>query len=259
MGSQIVTEIDLSALYRHRFAPDNQEMKKQVWETLCRDFFQTIVGDHKVVVDIACGYGEFINAISADKKYGIDLNPDSKSHLNKDVTFFCVPANNIPFDAGTADVAFASNFLEHLKTKEECDAVLNEVKRILKPGGKFIILGPNIRYLADKYWDFYDHHLPLSHLSLEEGLIHAGYKIDRIIPRFLPYTAINTKLPTHPAFVALYLKVPLVDRILRLVPLIRPANRFRVRPHDGLYSCADLCFRRIGSPCQDGILSLPHR
>ena len=31
-------------------------------------------------------------------------------------------------------------------------------------------MGPNIRYLAAEYWDFYDHYLPLSHLSLEEGL-----------------------------------------------------------------------------------------
>ena len=41
-------------------------------------------------------------------------------------------------------------------------------------------MGPNIRYLADRYWDFYDHHLALSHLSLEEGLVQAGYRVDRV-------------------------------------------------------------------------------
>jgi ubiquinone/menaquinone biosynthesis C-methylase UbiE len=209
-----VSETDLSALYRNRFVVDQQETKRKIWETLCRGFFQEIVGDHKTVVDIACGYGEFINSISGDQKYGIDLNPDSKSYLDKDVQFFCVPANNIPMEANSVNVAFASNFLEHLRTKEECNEVLKEVRRILKPGGKFVILGPNIRYLADKYWDFYDHHLALSHLSLEEGLTLAEYKIERVIPRFLPYTAVKTRLPTHPALVGLYLRVPFVWRIL---------------------------------------------
>jgi SAM-dependent methyltransferase len=208
-----VTETDLSALYRHRFVADQQETKGKIWETLCRDFFQELVGEHKIVVDIACGYGEFINAISADRKYGIDLNPDAKLYLDQDVKYFCVPANSVPLEANSTDVAFASNFLEHLRTKEECNEVFKEIKRILRPNGKFIILGPNIRYLADKYWDFYDHHLPLSHLSLQEGLIQAGYKIERVIPRFLPYTAVRTRLPTHPALVALYLKAPFVWNI----------------------------------------------
>jgi SAM-dependent methyltransferase len=209
-----MAETNLTELYRNRFVADNQEAKRKIWEILCHDFFQNIVGDDKIVIDIACGYGEFINSISARKKYGIDLNRDAEKYLRSDVKYFCVPANSIPLDANSVDVAFASNFLEHLHTKEECNEVFNEIRRILKPQGTFIILGPNIRYLADKYWDFYDHHLPLSHLSLEEGLIQANYKIDRIIPRFLPYTAVRTSLPTHPSFVALYLKLPFIWKIM---------------------------------------------
>lgn len=75
-------------------------------------------------------------------------------------------------------------------------------------------MGPNIRYLADKYWDFYDHHLPLSHLSLEEGLAQTGYVVTQIIPRFLPYTAVRTKLPQRPSLVALYLKIPTVWKLM---------------------------------------------
>jgi hypothetical protein len=74
-------------------------------------------------------------------------------------------------------------------------------------------MGPNIRYLAAEYWDFYDHYLPLSHLSLEEGLIQAGYDVHQIIPRFLPYTT-RSILPQHPMLIQLYLKLPIVWRIL---------------------------------------------
>ena len=144
-----------------------------------------------------CGYGEFINNIKAKKKYAIDLNPDARQFLDPEIEFCLAPANAISqLGNDIVDVVFTSNFLEHLKTKEECDAVLAEVLRILRPGGRFVIMGPNIRYLAAEYWDFYDHYLPLSHLSLEEGLVQAGYEVETIVPRFLPYTT-RSALPQH--------------------------------------------------------------
>jgi len=105
-----------------------------------------------------------------------------------------------------------SNFLEHLRTRDECDRVFAEVRRILRPGGCFVIMGPNIRYLAAEYWDFYDHYLPLSHLSLEEGLVQADYEIERLVPRFLSYTT-RSRLSQLPSIVALYRAVPFAWRI----------------------------------------------
>lgn len=205
---------DLAALYRFRFRESDRPRKMQIWKTLCERFFQPLIGHEQVVADLACGYGEFINNIKAKKKYAIDLNPDAPKFLDSDVQFCHSPADQIAGIASSElDVVFTSNFLEHLKTKEECDKVLAEILRILKPGGRFIIMGPNIRYLAAEYWDFYDHYLPLSHLSLEEGLVQAGYEIESITPRFLPYTT-RSALPQHPALIALYLKVPIAWRIL---------------------------------------------
>ena len=205
---------DLAALYRFRFRESDREKKMQIWKVLCEHYFQGLIGEGKVVVDLACGYGEFINNIKAAKKYGIDLNPDAPKFVQPDVQFCACRADKIdPIASDSVDVVFTSNFLEHLKTKEECDAVLVEVRRILKPRGRFVIMGPNIRYLAAEYWDFYDHYLPLSHLSLEEGLVQAGYEIESITARFLPYTT-RSSLPQHPALIALYLKLPMAWRIL---------------------------------------------
>jgi SAM-dependent methyltransferase len=205
--------MDLAALYKHRFAPEDRPRKIRIWNVLCSQFFQPIVGKDKIVLDLACGYGEFINAITAREKYAVDLNPDAANYVNEGIKLFKAPATAIPLPNEAIDVVFTSNFLEHLRTKDECDQVFAEVKRILKPRSRFIIMGPNIRYLADRYWDYYDHHLPLSHLSLEEGLLQAGYGVELNIPKFLPYTAKST-LPSHPALVALYLKVPLAWRIM---------------------------------------------
>jgi SAM-dependent methyltransferase len=205
---------NLAALYRFRFRESERAQKMLIWKTLCEHYFQRLVGNDQIVLDLACGYGEFINNIKGKKKYAVDLNPDAPKYLGSDVEFRFARADKIEgISENAIDVVFASNFLEHLKTKEECDAVLGEVRRILKTGGRFVIMGPNIRYLAAEYWDFYDHYLPLSHLSLEEGLVQAGYEVTTIIPRFLPYTT-RSALPQHPLLVALYLKVPLVWRIL---------------------------------------------
>jgi SAM-dependent methyltransferase len=205
---------DLAALYRFRFRESERAQKMIIWKTLCENYFQRLIGDDRIVLDLASGYGEFINNIKAKKKYAVDLNPDAPKYLGSDIEFHSSRADNIDGIANDSiDVVFTSNFLEHLKTKEECDAVLAEVRRILTPGGRFVIMGPNIRYLAAEYWDFYDHYLPLSHLSLEEGLVQAGYDVTMIIPRFLPYTT-RSALPQHPLLIALYLKVPLAWRIL---------------------------------------------
>lgn len=216
--------MDLAALYKHRFSTEDRIKKMRVWEVLCGQFFQNIVGEDKVVLDLACGYGEFINSIKAKAKYAVDINTDVSKYLNEDIQLFNAAATEIPLPAGAVDVAFTSNFLEHLRSKEECDRVFAEIRRILKPNGCFVIMGPNIRYLSDRYWDFYDHHLPLSHLSLEEGLVQAGYGIELVIPKFLPYTS-KSALPKHPFLVAAYLKFPFAWRILGRQFLVVASNR----------------------------------
>jgi SAM-dependent methyltransferase len=205
---------DLSKLYRFRFRERDRRAEMRIWKVLCERFFQPLIGEGRVVLDLACGNGGFINNIRAAKKYAVDLNPDARESLAANVAFFLAQADKIsPIADGAVDLVFTSNFLEHLRTKDECDRVLAEVRRILRPGGRFVIMGPNIRYLAAQYWDFYDHCLPLSHLSLEEGLVQADYEIDRIIPRFLPYTT-RSRLPQHPFLIACYLKAPLAWRLM---------------------------------------------
>jgi SAM-dependent methyltransferase len=205
---------DLEILYESRFANTGLEKRKRVWKILCEKFFQQYVPPQSSVLDLACGYGEFINHIQASKKFGVDLNTGAPSHLAPNVDFTLTPAHNLAhIKDDSIDRVFTSNFLEHLPTKADCDKVLKEVRRILKPGGKFMILGPNIRYAYKEYWDYYDHYLPLSHLSLVEGLMLAGYKPEVVVDRFLPYT-MNNSTPTADWLILLYLQIPLAWKFL---------------------------------------------
>ena len=205
---------DLSSIYKSRFSNTGLDKRKRVWKILCEDFFQRQVPPQSSVLDLACGYGEFINNIKAEKKYGVDLNPDASSHLSPEVNFKLTPAYDLShIDDNSLDRVFTSNFLEHLPDKAACDTVLKEVRRTLKPGGKFMILGPNIRYAYKEYWDYYDHYLALSHLSLVEGLLLGGYTPETVIDRFLPYTMNNSR-PTADWMIRMYLQIPLAWKIL---------------------------------------------
>ncbi len=204
----------LSTLYRKRFGDTGLVRRQAVWKTLCDAWFSKLIPPESAVLDVACGYGEFINNIRAREKYAVDLNPDTAGRLDHDVRFTHAAATDLSMlPAATIDVAFSSNFLEHLRSKEEIDLVLAGVRRVLKPGGRFILMGPNIKYCARSYWDFYDHHTALSHLSLGEGLCAAGYRIERSIAQFLPPT-MQGATPTAPALIRLYLALPLAWKFM---------------------------------------------
>jgi SAM-dependent methyltransferase len=154
----------LATLYRHRFSDAELQSKNQIWRVLCQDFFQKYIRTDDVILDLGCGYGEFINNIIAGKKHGLDLNPDTPQYLSGDVEFHDTSAASLSkvASANYFDVVFTSNFLEHLPDKVTLSRVFVEVYSVLRPGGLFLLLGPNLRCVGGAYWDFFDHHLPLT-------------------------------------------------------------------------------------------------
>lgn len=111
-----------------------------------------------------------------------------------------------------------SNFLEHLPDKRTLLSVLEECANALNPGGKVIILQPNIRYVGVKYWDYIDHHIALTEQSLIEALEVSGFTVRELIPNFFFYTAksrvgkISNMFSTK-FIVSSYLKVSLLWKI----------------------------------------------
>ena len=144
--------VSVSRIYAARFTDTGLEKRTRVWKVLCSSFFQELVQEDSAILDLACGYGEFINNINAREKLAVDLNPDSEKYLNRDVTFFNTPATDLrQIPNSSVDTVFTSNFLEHLPTKKDCTRVLQNVFNVLRPSGTFIVLGPNIRYAYAEY------------------------------------------------------------------------------------------------------------
>lgn len=204
-----MAEIDL--IYQRRFGEDIK-FRKEMYEVLCRQFFQRYVPEDSVVIDIAAGYCEFINSIRAQRKIALDVNPDVKKFAGPGVEVVLSSSVDMkPIDDQSVDVAFASNFFEHL-IKEDIVRTIREVHRVLRQNGSFLILQPNIRYCYKDYWMFFDHITPLDDRSLSEALEVNGFRVVESKPRFLPYTT-KSKLPKSIFLLKLYLKIPVFQML----------------------------------------------
>jgi predicted SAM-dependent methyltransferase len=75
------------------------------------------------------------------------------------------------FGSGQLDVVFTSNLLEHV-SRAEVRKTLTEIRRVLKPGGRLLLIQPDYRYCAREYFDDYTHQMVFSHVSIRlTGLI----------------------------------------------------------------------------------------
>ena len=160
------------------------------------------------VVDIACDLGYFIRNVHAAERWATDIR-DVAATLPPDVHFVRARglelADVVPPES--FDLAFFSNYLEHLASTE---AVLQQIRvafALLKPGGRVLILQPNIRLIGGSYWDFIDHQTALTEKSLAEAATMAGFRTKQVITRFMPYTT-KSRLPQHPLLVRAYLSFP---------------------------------------------------
>ena len=176
---------DLKKQYEFRFSR-NHQYRNEVWKILTKSFFQQYILSTSDILDIGCGWGEFINQDCSNKW---------------------------PLPDDSLDVVFTSNFIEHLPSKLHIEKTIIQVKRCLRPNGRFICLGPNLKYLPGLYWDFWDHHIGITEMSLSELLKIHDFLIEECVAKFLPYTMAN-KHPLPLFFLRLYLTFPLTWKIL---------------------------------------------
>jgi SAM-dependent methyltransferase len=200
---------DLSKIYEIRFS-GQEEYRTKVWQVLVREFFSKWISPNARILDLGCGYGEFINNIDSEIRHGMDLNPNAKEHLSDGVIFHKQDCSeDWSLEPNSLDIVFTSNFFEHLPSKLALDQTISNAHAALKPGGLIIAMGPNISVLNGKYWDFWDHRVPLSSQSISELLEIHGFELGKSIDRFLPYNMVRVR--RYPlCLLRLYLHLPFV-------------------------------------------------
>jgi SAM-dependent methyltransferase len=194
----------LEDVYAQRFSDADAAAKNAIWREISA-FLQRYVPENGAVLDVACDRGDFIRNISASEKWATDLR-DVSSHLPQEIRF--VQANGLEIDRHLPhdhfDVVFMSNYLEHLPGGEAVIEQLRVARTLLKPGGRVVVLQPNVRLVGPAYWDFIDHSTILTERSLVEAAELAELHTVEVIVRFLPYTT-KSRLPQSPRLVRAYL------------------------------------------------------
>lgn len=203
----------MKELYRLRFSDKENRRRDKLWKVLCQAFLQHYVPLNARVLDVGCGDCLFLRHIRCGEKFGIDCRggslasapPGTKISIGDGVTLDC-------YEDGFFDVVCASNFFEHLATRRDILVSLGNIARVLKNGGRLLILQPNIRAVGARYWDYFDHQLALTDRSMVEALGLSGFRILEVRPRFLPFT---TKMAVAGASaLRLYLKLRILHPLL---------------------------------------------
>ena len=125
---------ELQKMYGARFA-QNLAYRRKVWNVLVPSFFQKYVAPGDAVLDLGCGYGEFINTIRCGKKLAMDLNPDAPKYLDSSVRFLeqdC--SSRWQVEDASLHVVFTSNFFEHLPDKAALGRTLDEIYPLPRAG-----------------------------------------------------------------------------------------------------------------------------
>jgi SAM-dependent methyltransferase len=199
----------LDRLYAARFSERERVARARLWRTICSSFLSRYVAPHDTALDLGAGYCDLINCIRARRRIAVDLNPDMPRFAAPGVETHvaALPALADLLEPASVDVAFASNVFEHLRGPDSLLEVLAAVRSILRPGGRLIVVQPNVRLVGGAFWDFFDHTLPLTEKGMSEALTVAGYRVLEQRARFLPYTT-KSRLPQLPFLVRLYLALP---------------------------------------------------
>jgi len=181
--------------------------RRKVWSAVA-DSLQGYIPRDGSVLELGSGYCDFINSVRAGKRWALDLHIDPARHVEGDVVPLRRDAVDLgSFEDGGLDAILASNFLEHLSDDQLLE-VTAAAYRKLKDGGRLILIQPNFTYCYRRYFDDYTHCRAFTHVSLADFLRSRGFDIERVSPRFLPFS-MKSRFPKWRFLVALYLRSPL--------------------------------------------------
>jgi SAM-dependent methyltransferase len=216
--------VNYQRLYEYRFRNVAQGRRDDVWIAVAPMLYELLKRPDRVL-DPAAGRCEFINAVPSAERWAVDAVAYEEGVAREGTRLIVSEIMEADLPSEHFEGVFVSNFLEHLVSQEAVAAFLEKMRDCIAPGGRIAIMGPNFRYCAPEYFDFADHTVILTERGVEEHLYAAGFDIVAVHPRFLPYT-FTGRLPSHPALVRAYLRLPLAWRILGkqfLVIAERPA------------------------------------
>jgi len=123
-------------------------------------------------LDIGCGIGDFIKFRA--NTIGVDIDPEIVDWcISNGLNVSLMKQDTLDFPDDRFDSILLDNVLEHLDNPEK---LLAEIRRVLMPGGRFLIGVPGIKgYESDP-----DHKIYYHQELLISTLEHAGFSSEKI-------------------------------------------------------------------------------
>jgi SAM-dependent methyltransferase len=160
------------------------------------------------VLDIGCGPGNFL-ALAAERleAYGLDTMPENAARCRqRGLAAGMGSITDLPIAGSALGGVFAAHVLEHLY-RDELMAAAAEIERVLRPGGRAVVVVPRPRNI----WDFYADPTHVSPMT-EARLV-------RLFNRFSRVEFVNHYIPVLKGLLTVRLDRPRwYDLLLRAVP-----------------------------------------
>lgn len=126
------------------------------------------------LLDVGCGRGEMFNAFS---EFGIDCygvdGAYSAAKANAKVELLDISKETFTYEDNSFDVVFLKSVIEHIL---DPSFMLFEIHRVLKPGGKFIVLTPDWYRGMKVFYEDATHIHPYLPQSIKDLLLLSGFK-----------------------------------------------------------------------------------
>ncbi len=192
-----------------------------VWRVIA-DHLSGWISLQSHVLEIGAGYCSWINAVRAARRVAVDAWPEFHSHAASGVETMVLDVSKDlgRVGAGAFDVVLASNVIEHFD-RDAAAGLVDGIASALKDGGRLLVIQPNFRYAFREYFDDYTHRSIFTDVSLPNLLRSRGFQMERVEPRFLPYSMRGTRWPIAPWLVRAYLRSPLKPRAGQMLVIAR--------------------------------------
>ncbi|MEL6461555.1 MAG: class I SAM-dependent methyltransferase [Cyanobacteria bacterium J06621_15] len=187
-----MSEIKVRAQYEQLADIYDLRWRKYITNTLTFLYNWEQFDSQSTILDVACGTGEFerllLDKNPTQRITGVDISEKmldiakEKCRDYSNVEFHQTSANSLPFANHSFDVVVCANAFHYF---EKPLVALSEMKRVVKPNGKLIILDWSKDFLVCRICDWilqiFDpaHQQCYTQTELHQLLISADFKINR--------------------------------------------------------------------------------
>jgi SAM-dependent methyltransferase len=141
------------------------------------------VGGGSKILEIGSGMGWFAKSSrnAGYEYFGIEPNKKLSQLLGAEgFNIQCSFVPPIPFKEDAFDLVYCSHVLEHMPDHFKAYDLVCDVYRVLKDGGYFVILYPDIRIFKYEFWNCdYTHHFVLTDRRVVQMCLDSGFKAVR--------------------------------------------------------------------------------